>query len=82
VRAIVAIWSPWLFRNDKVSKNKNSSLMHVIYQCMALHCLWSSLQRLEDREFFTEVSKRLENSTKKLFPNMDGCIIVGLPSMD
>jgi hypothetical protein len=62
--AIAIIWSLWLCRNDKVFDNKNSSLMQVIYRSTALLRLWSSLQRLEDRDLFTEVSTRLEETVK------------------
>jgi hypothetical protein len=65
VGAIAVIWSLWLCRNDKVFDDKNSSLMQVIYRSTALLRSWSSLQRLEDRDLFTEVSTRLENSAKE-----------------
>jgi hypothetical protein len=64
VGAIAVLWSLWLCRNGKVFDNKNSSLMQVIYRCTALLRSWSSLQRLEDRDLFTEVSTRLEETAK------------------
>jgi hypothetical protein len=33
VGAIAIIWSLWLYRNDKVFNDKNSSLLKVIYRC-------------------------------------------------
>jgi hypothetical protein len=42
-----------------------SSLMQVIYRCTGLLRSWSSLQRLENRDLFTEVSTRLEDVTKE-----------------
>jgi hypothetical protein len=62
VGAIAVIWSLWLCRNDKVFNDKNSSLMQVIYRCTALLRSWSSLQRLEDRDLFMEVSTRMEDT--------------------
>jgi hypothetical protein len=38
--------------------------MQVIYRCTAMFRLGSSLQRLEDRDLFTEVSTRLEETAK------------------
>jgi hypothetical protein len=38
--------------------------MQVIYRCTALLRLWSSLQRSEDRDLFTEVSTRLKETAK------------------
>jgi hypothetical protein len=64
VGAIAVLWSLWLCRNGKVFDNKNSSLMQVIYRCTALLRSWSSLQRLEDRDLFTVVSSRLEETAK------------------
>jgi hypothetical protein len=39
--------------------------MQFIYRCTALLRLWLSLQRAEDRDFFTEVSTRLEDTGKE-----------------
>jgi hypothetical protein len=64
VGAIAIIWSLWLCRNDKVFNDKNSSLMQVIHRSTATLRLWSSLQRVEDRDLFMEVSTRLENTAK------------------
>ena len=59
--AIAVIWALWLCRNDKVFNDKNASLMQVIYRCTSLLRSWSSLQRMENRDLFTEVSTRLED---------------------
>jgi hypothetical protein len=67
VGAIAVIWSLWLCRNDKVFNNNNSTLMQVLYRCTALLRLWSSLQRLQDRDLFMEVSTRLEGTARELF---------------
>ena len=64
VGAIAVIWSLWLCRNDKVFNNKSSSLLQVIYRCTALLRSWSSLQRAENRDLFTEVCTRLEDTAK------------------
>ena len=58
VGALAVIWSLWLCRNDKVFNDKKYSLMQVIYRS------WSPLQRIEDRELFTEVSTWLEDTAK------------------
>jgi hypothetical protein len=50
VGAIAFIWSLWLCRNDKVFNDKNSSILQVIYRAISTLRLWSSLQRLEDRD--------------------------------
>jgi hypothetical protein len=39
--------------------------MQVIYRCTATLCSWLSLQHLEDRDLFMEVSTQLENSAKE-----------------
>jgi hypothetical protein len=39
--------------------------MQLIYRCTTLLRSWSSLQRLKDRDLFTEVSTRLKNSAKE-----------------
>jgi hypothetical protein len=67
VGAIAIIWSLWLCRNDKVFNNKNCSLMQVIYRCTTLLRSWSSLQRVEDRSLFMEVSTQLEVTVKDFF---------------
>jgi hypothetical protein len=75
VGAIAVIWSLSLCRNDKVFDDKNCSLLQVIYRCTAMLRLWSSLQRLEHRDLFTEVSTRLEATARDIFPHMGGRII-------
>lgn len=65
VEALAVIWSIWLCRIDKVFNDKTSSLMQVIYRSTATLRLWSPLQRLKERDLFTEVSTRLENSFKE-----------------
>ena len=67
VGAIAVIWSLWLCRNDKVFNNKYSSLLQVIYRCTALLRSWSSLQRVENKDLFTEVCARLEETAKDFF---------------
>jgi hypothetical protein len=67
VGAIVFIWSLWLCRNDKVFNDKNSSILQVIYRAISTFCLWSSLQRLEDRDLYTEVCARLEATARDTF---------------
>ena len=64
VGAIAVIWSLWLCRNDKVFNDKNSSVMQVIYRCTATLRLWSSLQRVEHRDIFSEVATRLETAAR------------------
>jgi hypothetical protein len=59
VGAIVFIWSLWLCRNDKVFNDKNYSILQVIYRAIGTLRLWSSLQRLQDRDLYTEVCVRL-----------------------
>jgi hypothetical protein len=65
VGAIAFIWSLWLYRNDKVFNDKNSSILQVIYRAISTLRLWSSLQRLEDRDFYWKLRRGI------LFPNMD-----------
>jgi hypothetical protein len=67
VGAIAFIWSLWLYRNDKVFNDKNYSMLQVIYRAIGTLCLWSSLQRLEDRDLYTEVCVRLEATTRDTF---------------
>jgi hypothetical protein len=55
VWAIVFIWSLWLCRNDKVFNDKNSSILQVIYRAIGTLCLWSALQRPQDRDLYMEV---------------------------
>jgi hypothetical protein len=62
--AIVVVWSLWLYRNDKIFDDKNSSLLQVVYRATALLRSWSPLQRFEDRDLCTEVSTQLENTAK------------------
>jgi hypothetical protein len=78
VGTIAVIWSLWLCRNDKVFEDKNCSLLQVIYKCTDTLRLWSPLQRLENRDLFTEVCTQLEATARDIFPHMGGCIISGL----
>jgi hypothetical protein len=39
---------------------KNSSILQVIYRAISTLRLWLSLQRLEDRDLYTEVCAQLE----------------------
>jgi hypothetical protein len=64
VGAIAVIWSLWLCRNDKVFNNTNANLLQVVYRCTSLLRSWSLLQRMEDRDLFTEVCTRLEDTAK------------------
>jgi hypothetical protein len=67
VGAIAFIWSLWLCRNDKVCNDKNSSILQVIYRAIGIPHLWSSLQRLEDRDLYMEVCARLEATARDTF---------------
>jgi hypothetical protein len=67
VGVIAFIWSLWLCRNDKVFNDKNSSILQVIYRGISTFHLWSSLQRVEDRDLFTEVCARLEATARDTF---------------
>jgi hypothetical protein len=67
VEAMALIWSLWLCRNNKVFNHKNYSLLQVIYRCTRTLRLWSQLHRLEDRDLFTEVCTRLEDTARHLF---------------
>jgi hypothetical protein len=67
VGAIAFIWSLWLYRNEEVFNDKNSSILQVIYRAIGTLCLWSSLQWLEDRDLFMEVYARLEATTRDTF---------------
>jgi hypothetical protein len=68
VRAIAFIWSLWLYRNDKVFNDKNSSILEVIiYRAIGTLHLWSTLQRLQDRDLYTEVCTRLEATARDTF---------------
>jgi hypothetical protein len=61
-------------RNDKVFDDKNYSLLQVIYRCTSTLRLWSHLQRLENRDLFTE--GRLEATSRDIFsPHMGDRII-------
>jgi hypothetical protein len=80
VGAIAFIWSLWLYRNDKVFNDKQSSMLQVIYRGISRLRLWSSLQRVEDRDLFTKVCARLEATTRDTFPNMnDRIVFVSVP---
>ena len=67
VGALAVIWSLWLCRNDKVFNDKSTSLMQVIYRYTGTIHLWSSLQRVENRDLFTEVCTRLEATARDTF---------------
>jgi hypothetical protein len=56
VGALGIIGSFRLCRNDKVFNDIYCSLMQIIYRCSTLFHSWSSLQRMENRNLFTEVS--------------------------
>jgi hypothetical protein len=40
--------------------------------------LWSPLQRLENRDLFTEVCTRLEDTTRDIFSDMGDRVIYGV----
>jgi hypothetical protein len=65
--AIAIIWSLWLYRNDKIFNNISSSFLQVIYRCTALLRSWIPLQSVEHRDFFMEVSSRLEDTARDIF---------------
>jgi hypothetical protein len=67
VGAIAFIWSLWLCRNDKVFNDKQSSILQVIYRGISTLRLWSSLQRVEDRDLFTKVCSRLKVTARDTF---------------
>ena len=67
VGAIALIWSLWLCRNDKVFNDKNVSFLQVIYRCTSLLRSWSTLQRVEFRDLFTELSVQLETTARDIF---------------
>jgi hypothetical protein len=67
VGAIAFIWSLWLCRNDKVFNDKQSSMLQVIYRGINTLRLWSSFQRVEDKDLFTEVCVRLEATVRDTF---------------
>jgi hypothetical protein len=67
VGAIAFIWSLWLCRNDKVFNDKSSSILQVIYRGINTLHLWSSFQRMEDRDLFMEVCARLEATARDTF---------------
>jgi hypothetical protein len=67
VGPLAVIWSLWLCRNDKVFNGKKSSLMWVMYRCTNTLHSWSSLQRVENRDLFTEVCTCLEELAKATF---------------
>jgi hypothetical protein len=55
VKALAVIWSIWLCRNNKISNDKNCSLLQVIYRYIGILRLWSPLQRVENHDLFMEV---------------------------
>jgi hypothetical protein len=71
VGAIAFIWLLWLCGNDKVFNDKKSSILRVIYRAISTLRLWSSLQRLEDRDLFMEVCAHWKLRRGILFSNMD-----------
>jgi hypothetical protein len=63
--ALAVIWSLLLCINDKVFTDKNYSLMQVIYRCTPILRSWSVLQRVENRDLFTEVCTRFEDMARR-----------------
>jgi hypothetical protein len=67
VGALAVIWALWLSRNDKIFNDKNCSLLQVIYRCTCILRLWLPLQRMENRDLFTDVCTRLEATARDTF---------------
>jgi hypothetical protein len=67
VGAIAIIWSLWLYRNDKVFNDKNSSILQAIYKGINTIRLWSSPQRVEDQDLYTEFCACLEATVRDTF---------------
>jgi hypothetical protein len=67
VGALAVIWSLWLCRNDKKFNDKNYYLLQIIYRCTSTLCLWSPLQRIENRDLFMKVCTRLEATVTDIF---------------
>jgi hypothetical protein len=65
--AITFIWSLWLCKNDKLFNDKNSYILQVIYRAIGTLYLWSSLQRQQDRDLYTEVCAQLEATVRNTF---------------
>jgi hypothetical protein len=65
--AFVVTWSLWLYRNEDVFNDKNSSLIQFIYLCTAFLRSWSSLHRVKNRDLFMEVSTRLDDMVRDIF---------------
>lgn len=54
-------------QGEMVFNDKSTSLMQVIYRCIGMLRLWSSLQRVENRDLFREVCTHLENTARDTF---------------
>jgi hypothetical protein len=67
VGAIAFIWSLRLCRNDNVFNDKNSFILQVIYRAIGTLRLWSSLQRLEDRDLYMKVCAWLKAMARDTF---------------
>ena len=67
VGVLAVIWSLWLFRNDKVFNDKNTSLLQVLYRCTSLLRSWSTLQCVKNQDLFMVVSARLELIARDIF---------------
>jgi hypothetical protein len=65
--AMTLIWSLWLYRNNKVFNNKNTSLLQVIYRCTGTLRIWSQLHRVVVQDLFIEVCTHLEDAARDLF---------------
>lgn len=67
VGALPVVSSFCLCRNDKAFNGKSSSLMHIIHRCTRTFRLWSSLQRVVNRDLFTEVCIWLVATVRDIF---------------
>src|SRR4051812_16638963 len=57
---------------------KKSSFLQAICRCISILHLWSSVQRVEHCDLFTEICTRLKDTGRDIFSNVDGSIIYGL----
>jgi hypothetical protein len=64
--------------NEKIFNDKNSSLMQVIYRCIAMLCSWSSLQRVENCDLFMKCLQGWKTLRWIFLYNMDVSVIFGL----
>jgi hypothetical protein len=65
--ALAVMWTLWLCKNNKINNDKNCSILQVFYRCTVILHLWSTLQRVENCDLFTEVCTRLDATTINIF---------------